>query len=194
MLEKLWSHILGSVHGQPEVVCWSRDTRGHSSDKSGKQLIHKDIILDLSAPHFNKDESWVYLVISNAGRKALGFGAAGIGLVLTTGKQTATLQCMALRQVGRFNQEKESQTLMVDAGCLHFHFVALFGAASEPDCSEVVIQANRILAAPYFFRVPFEAEVPPGNPSESFEELLKLDPAKVRKIRVRPNDRVKLNP
>jgi hypothetical protein len=186
MLNKILSRILALGHRQPEVVRWSPES-GHGSDESGKQLIYGGIILDLSVPHFDKDETWIYVVVSNTGRKALGFGCAGTGLVLTTGEQTTALQCKALRQVGRVDEEKKSQSLMVDAGCLHFQFVALFDPMSEPDRSEVVIQANRILAAPYFFRVPFETQSknPLGEPVGSFEELLKLDPKKVESITVK---------
>src|SRR5437016_14552790 len=83
MFRSFLNRILVPEHKQPEVVCWSPNTRGHSSDQEGgKGIIHGDVILSLSAPQFGTAETRVYIAVSNTGRKALGFGATGIGLVL----------------------------------------------------------------------------------------------------------------
>ena len=149
------SRLFVGEQKQPELVCWSPETKGHRCDESGKQLIHGDIILDLSIPNFDQDETWVYVVVSNTGRKALGFGAPGIGLVLLEGSKQTILNCKEL-QTGSLRERRNHQSLVVDGGQRHFEFVAIFDAAQKSQKAEVVIQVNRILASAYLFKVPFD--------------------------------------
>jgi hypothetical protein len=175
---------------KPEIVRWSPVARGHQSDESGKQIIHRDVILDLSSPHFNSNETWVYIVVSNTGRKSLGFGSTGIGLALTSGPRTIAHVCKALKLIGRVSDEDEyHQSILVAPQTHHSTFVAVFDPAPQPERAEMVIQVNRILASPYVFIVPFEMETKTvEQPVGTFEELLELDATTVRSIQVRPRE------
>jgi hypothetical protein len=44
----------------------------------------------VNEPQFSPDSIWVSVTLSNLGRKAIGFGAQGFGLVLVTGQQRNT--------------------------------------------------------------------------------------------------------
>jgi hypothetical protein len=154
MLGKLLRRVLVPEQKRPETVCWSAEVEGHSSDKSGKQIIHGDIILDVATPRFDRDRTWVYLITSNTSRKALGFGAAGIVLTVTTGEKTVALPCKALELVE--DNYRHHQNIMVNGGQLQSSFAAVFDPTPRPTRAEVVIQANRILAAPLLFSIPFD--------------------------------------
>jgi hypothetical protein len=190
MLWKLLNRILVPERKQPQIVRWSRSTQGHHADDDGKQISQGDLILDLSKPRFESDETWVLIFVSNTGRKALGFGAAGIGLALTFGGETTVLPCKTLKTATRRNGNEDQchQSLLIEAGTLRSHFVAVFDPGPKPERAEVVIQANRILAPPYVFMITFDLGPPPTTEQRigTFEELLALDPTKVRSITVRP--------
>jgi hypothetical protein len=181
MIGTLLKWILFPEDFQPEAVCWSSTTLGHASDPTGKQILHRDIVLNVSEPYFDRGETWVYLVVSNMGSKALGFGADGIALTLLNAGQTTPLRCRALKTVGK--DERESERLMVNSGSLHFHFVALFQPSPKPEHCVLAIQANRMLARPFFYTFPFELRLDqsckdvtqkPPIIEGGWEELLKM--------------------
>ena len=101
MFRGFLNSVLGASR-EPEIVLWSPNTRGHSQDeRGGKDIIHGDIILGVSSPSFSKEMTWVYVVVSNMGRKALGFGSSGFGLVVTTGGARSTITCQSLTEQSR---------------------------------------------------------------------------------------------
>ena len=145
---------------QPEAVSWSRqaDPRG---DEETKHISHAAVDLWIGRPRFDKDQTRVSVMVFNRGRKALGFGAPGIGLAVTTGAKTGTLTCRTLTSLKSDMSEQENQRITVDTARSageNKEFTAVFAPATRPDNVEVVIQANRIFAAPYLFRIPFQME------------------------------------
>ena len=172
----MFRRLLGGVFREQnaEIVRWSAAQRGHSDDESGKDIIHGDVVISVSAPSFGADKISVYIVVSNLGHKALGFGAAGIGLVLDTREHRSTVTCRALVEKQRGNRriniydERPSQNLIVDVGegglGRGVQFVAEFESAPRPDRVDLAIQANRIMAAPIVFHFPFELSTDPKNP------------------------------
>ncbi len=139
-----------------EVICWSSELVDHQSwTQDGdpfKQLVHDGLALTVNIQFGNK-ATWVYLDCKNQSAKAIGLGKEGFGLVLKTGAQIVALGCTELTNYG-----KAVTRIMVDAGESHWNIAARSNAAPIPDSAEIVIQANRILAAPIIFRFPFDCE------------------------------------
>jgi hypothetical protein len=188
MLGKLLNRILVPEQRQPEIVCWLPETPHNSTyERYGttyRGLLHAGIVLSASIPEFGEETTWVYLDIRNESRKALGLGIMGFGLVLSTAGQTNTLACRTLTDYG-----KECKDILIEKGASHCSIAAGFDPTQRPERAEIVIQANRILAPSYMFRIPFDVDTETiGQPAGSFEELLQLDPKKVRSIRVLPKD------
>jgi hypothetical protein len=152
--------IFGSGQTQPLSVRWSREA-DPLGDEEMKCISHAGIDMWIGRPSFTEDETRVYLSVRNQSRKALGFGAPGIGLVLTSGAQTRTLTCKALMTLmSDMVSEQPHERVIVDIARSPRgeDFTAVFAPARKPTCVEIVIQANRILAAPYFFWAPFQID------------------------------------
>jgi hypothetical protein len=156
---------------QPQCVSWSLQTSiGDTEDL--KHISHDGIGLWAGRPKFDKDETSISLGVFNRGRRALGFGAPGIGLALIYRTKTENLACRILRTLTRDFMEQEHQRLTVDIARSRGEnqdFDAVFDSAEKPIRVELLIQANRILAAPYLFRFPFQmdSDEAPLNPAVS---------------------------
>ncbi|HKT88463.1 MAG TPA: hypothetical protein VJQ59_08505 [Candidatus Sulfotelmatobacter sp.] len=178
----------------PILVTFTDGKPGHSRDADGAGIAYGDILINLSLPMFFSDSTNIYVVVSNLGRKAIGFGAEGFGLVLTYGDRKTTMTAHAIIEQQRgsrrvpIDEEQKVKTLMVDGGeggSRGVHFVVEFPAAAEADRSELTIQANRILDAPIMFYLPLPPKPsspeikPPDSQHDSpnvgsWEELMQL--------------------
>jgi hypothetical protein len=156
---------------QPKCVSWSPQT-GIGDTEDLKHISHDEIGLWASRPKFDKDETSISLGVFNRGRKALGFGASGIGLALIYRTKTENVTCRILRTLTRDFTEQEHQRLTVDIARSRGEnqdFNAVFDSAEKPIRVELLIQANRIFSAPYLFRFPFQmdSDETPLNPPTS---------------------------
>lgn len=152
---KFLNRILIPEHKQPEIVCWCPELPDHISyEHNGtlyRRLPHEGIVISVSMPEFGEEGTWVQVELSNESRKALGLGVAGFGLALLYTDQTTALNCRRLNNYGQ-----ECRDILVDVGESNVGIAATFDAAPKARSVEVIIQANRILAAPLLFRIPFE--------------------------------------
>lgn len=143
----------GLVFFKPEIVDWSPNVPGHWGNQI-KQICHIGIILTISCPSFDPDETWISFGVSNLGRKALGIGPGGIVLVPVLSGQI--MWCKTMRTRSLSGDEVEVSSLMVDTERSNPSIYAFFEPASKPDRVMVVIQMKRILSANLEFRIPFD--------------------------------------
>jgi hypothetical protein len=157
-----WFDKVLSRGQQPIIVKWVRPDEGISIDQrtgAVKQVRceDEDILLTICAPCFAENKTDISFGVTNMSSKALGFGARGIGLVFTSRGQKSTLTATSLSKGLTFEPNQTGlQNILVDAGESATSITAIFDAAQKVDRAEAVIQANRILAAPYLFVIPFE--------------------------------------
>ena len=155
MFGKLPNRILVPEHLEPEIVCWSPEmpdpslgTQNQREELTFRKIVHGGIVLGVAAPEFGKAENGIHLEVLNKSGKALGFAARGITLVLNYDSETVPLLCKSLTTRGA------TDNIMVESG-QEVWMNAYFDPAPLPGSVEVVIQANRIMARPYFFRIPY---------------------------------------
>ena len=178
----------------PILVTLTDGKPGHSRDADGAAIAYDNILINLSLPMFFSDSTNIYVVVSNLGRKAVGFGAEGFGLVLMYGDRKTTMTAHALIEQQRgsrrvpIDDERKVKTLLVDGGeggSRGVHFVVEFPATAEADRSELTIQVNRILDAPIMFYLPMppkpaSTEIKPRDSKHdsanvgTWEELMQL--------------------
>lgn len=84
MFGGLFNRIIAPARKEPERVRWAANTPGHSlwkgddgTQEFGKCIIYGGIVISSIVPKFGQDNVWIHLSVTNRGRKALGFGAAG---------------------------------------------------------------------------------------------------------------------
>jgi hypothetical protein len=175
MLGKWFEKAL-SAGQKPVVVPWSPTSPGHSVHSSEvvgtvKQLSVGEVSLAVCAPKFLEDRTEVSFTVDNKSGKALGFGARGVGLAVTSKDGVVfSLTSIFLERGLPFEPgyEARCQDVLVDVR-QEVSITAVLTPASRPERSQLVMQVNRILAAPYLFIVPFEgdAQSEPGLQQET---------------------------
>jgi hypothetical protein len=156
MIRDSLNRTLVPEHEKPEVVSWSDNLSGRAESNQEdpftpfKKLVYHGLSLTVGV-QVASEETYVYLECRNDGPKAVGFGVEGFGLVLSTGEQRTPLACKDLTNYG-----KEERRVMMDTRGSTCNIAARFGAISRPDSAEVIVQANRILAAPLLFHFAFD--------------------------------------
>jgi hypothetical protein len=161
MFGKLLNRILVPENLEPEIVCWSPEmpdpslgTPNQREELTFRKIVHGGIVLAATCPAFGEagtddPQTGIHLEVTNKSGKALGFAARGIVLVLNYDGETVPLACKRLTTLGA------TDDVMVESG-QEVWMNAYFDPAPLPASIEVVIQANRILARPYFFRIPYD--------------------------------------
>jgi len=144
----------------PDFISWAEGNPQCASYRQGetllKRIVYAGITIDVCTPGFCRDETWVRLEIRNESDKALGLGITGFGLVLKSDTNVdGALACKSLTSYG-----KESRAVLVDVKQYLANIRATFDPAFVPKSAEVIIQANRILASPFVFLIPFEIPQP----------------------------------
>jgi hypothetical protein len=157
MFGKLFNRVPSPERKQPEIVCWLADaphnTLCRRNGTTFRELVHDGISLSVSIPEFAENTTWIYVELRNDSRKALGLRMIGFGLVHSANGETRTLACKRLTDYG-----KECTDIMVEVGSSHWSIAAGFASAPMCESGEVIIEANRIFAPPYLFRIPFEMD------------------------------------
>jgi hypothetical protein len=187
MLLKLLSRILVPERRQPELVSWAPEMpdpiTGASiqiEELTLKRVLHAGIVVSVACPSFENTETAVHIEVLNNSRKDLGFGAQGVALALSYTNKRVGMSCRTLTTRG------SKDSILVESG-QEIWMLAKFDSVPTPVHAEIVIQANRVLAAPYVFRIPFDmGGIAPEKHIGTFEELLSLDPRQVKSISVRP--------
>lgn len=155
MLGEFLSRVIAPGSRGAELVRWSRGVNGHWAGRDEFQrpargLVYSGIGLCVVL-EFEAEATWAYVDVNNESQKALGFGAAGLGLVLKSGSHSAVLPCVTLSEHG-----KDCTRVFVEAG-RSLSFTACFDHVPKPERAELSIQANRIFATSFLFSIPFES-------------------------------------
>jgi hypothetical protein len=112
------------------------------------------ILLTVTVPRFFEQSLELsFSVSNNLNRKALGFGALGVGLTLIRNGQKTSVPCKGLTT--EFMSSDLKKNVMVDGG-QEGRLSAVFDPQPACESAHVLIQANRIGAAPYLFRLTFD--------------------------------------
>jgi hypothetical protein len=166
-----WFDKLMAAGRGPIVVAWSPTDPNHKVHEDRlftlKQITRDKIVLSVSLRNSFDDEFEVNIGVTNFSNKALGFGAAGVVLIVTSRGRTVTYtsKCLKLGYPNYFDSpelrdsDKPRKVVTVDTIKTEDNLRAIFDAIPEGDSLEVLIQANRIFAAPYLFRFPFEMQL-----------------------------------
>jgi hypothetical protein len=166
---KWFDRIIGTSK-PPIEVTWSRTNPAHTIAQGDsneiKQIRQDKIILTVVSPNILDGEPVVKIGVTNFSKKALGFGADGVVLVVTSGGKTSAYasKCLKVGYPNIFDthdlrdSDKPHRVVTVDTMKSEEHLRAVFDSIPAGELVEVVIQANRIFAAPYLFRIPFAFE------------------------------------
>lgn len=156
---------------QPELICWSDNVPGRMEWQQDdpfmpfKRLIYDGLEITVGI-QLGSEGTYVSFECHNESRKAIGLGIEGFGVVVTANGQKTTLACKSLTNYG-----KEENSVMVDTGG-YCRISATFGAAPQSDSADIVVQSNRILAAPLMFMFSFELSQRPSRESKGAQYRL----------------------